>query len=339
MDTALPTPAAAGVHLDRRHLAALLVTGVASAALLDGLPVIRHMQGDLPPISLASLHRTVGSLAVAYETTAPAKTRQALKAAERSVALVAPTLKPGRDRNAYRAAYAQILTMTANATVDQGDGVRAAQAAGLASRLAREIGDNETVGHAYAVRSAGMLQDGSPRSAVKAAQSGALMAGKTPAAVMALIAEAEAWSYLGNTQAVVETIRGAEEQHAELPESVWGRPGYSLRTYHPGYMKAFAAGALIRAGLPDEAVPRIAEADSLLTGPGLEGIRAYLALSRARIAVARGDYDEARQHAGVGVALSQDRPAAWVGNIVIELDKATGGKMGTLVEQTRPWRY
>jgi hypothetical protein len=334
MDAALPAPAGLSIPFDRRHLVRLVLTGAAGVALAESIPLMRGMSADGPTVTIGSLQRTMSALATTYEVTSPAKTAVALKGAERTIAMTAATMTPGRQRVEFRATYAQVLTMLANTAADRGDPQEAGRVAILATKLGREIGDHETVGHAYAVQSGALLGSGSPRSAVKAAQNGVSYAGQSPAAAMALVAEAEAWAHLGHASAVLDVVQAAETHHSTLPESVWGRPGYSLRSYHPGYVKAFGAAALIRVGLYDEARPRLDEAAELLNGPGLDGIRSYLALSRARVAAGTGAYDEAREWASVGVALSLARPSAWVAGIVKELDTTTGGKMADLVAQT-----
>jgi hypothetical protein len=324
--------------LDRRRLAVLAVAGFAGIILPEeGGPVTSLQSPDEPSMTLKTLVGTVAALAVAYETTPPTQTARALRSAERLLTAAVGEGLPDAKRRDAKALYGQVLVMDANAASDVGRKPEAIRTGQLAVTLAHEAGDAETAGHAWAVVSGALLSSKSPRAAVKAARRGVQCAGRSPGGVMALIAEADAWAVLGSVQNVVDTVSFAEERHAVLDAAAWGVPGYSLRSYHPGYLKAFGGAALLRVGSYAEALPRLAEAATLLEGPTVAGIRSFVLLCQARAHLSVGAVAEAHAVATDAVVASAHRPASWVAIAVEKMNRDTGGAFADLVERTRHW--
>jgi hypothetical protein len=165
-------------------------------------------------------------------------------------------------------------------------------------------------------------------------------AGNSPVAVMALLQEAFAGAAFSRVGAfgVYDAVTAAEEIHAGLPEQLWGTAGYSLGTYHPANLKAYAGSALIMAGLYGEAAPRLAEAADILAGTdGLE--KAYVWLLQARVALGTGDVDEAHHLAAMAAKQADGRPAEWVARHVRELDRKSRGAFADLVDLTSRWSF
>jgi hypothetical protein len=158
--------------------------------------------------------------------------------------------------------------------------------------------------------------------------------------VEALLVQAQASAQLHRVGAdtVLERVVAAEAEHAKLASSQWGKPGYSLETYHHADLKAFGASALIDAGLYTEAAPRLDEAADILAGT--DGLRrVYVWLLSARTSLGKGDIDSALDYATVAVASAESRPAAWVARIVGELDQQSRGSFADLVAQTSQWGF
>ncbi len=340
MDSAVPAPGipAGREPLGRRQLATLVLTGVVGFAFTEaGMRVMPQQSPAGSSPTLESLADAVAALAAAYETTSPAQTARALRSAERTLTAAVGDGLPDAECRDAKALYGQVLVMDANAASDIGKNPEAIRTGQLAVTLAHEAGDTETAGHAWAVVSGAMLSSKSPRAAVKAARKGVQCAGGSPGGIMALVAEANAWAALGNVRNVVDTVSFAEERHAALDARAWGAPGYSLRSYHPGYLKAFGAAALLRVGSYAEALPRLAEAATLLEGPTVAGIRSFVLLCQARAGLNVGTVDEAHAFATKAVAASAHRPASWVATAIAKMNRDTGGAFADLVEQTRHW--
>jgi hypothetical protein len=341
MDSVVPLsrfPLGRRSSFNRRQLAVLAVAGVAGPARAEeGVPVMSRQSPDEVSMTLEALAGTVAALAAAYETTSPTQTARALRSAERLLTATVGDGLPDAKRRDAKALYGQVLVMDANAASDIGKKPEAIRTGQLAVTLAHEAGDSETAGHAWAVVSAALLSSKSPRAAVKAARKGVQCAGRSPGGVMALVAEANAWAALGSVSNVVDTVSFAEERHASLDATGWGVPGYSLRSYHPGYLKAFGGAALLRVGSYPAALPRLAEAATLLDGPTVAGIRSFVLLCQARAQLSVGAVGEAHTVAMDAVAASAHRPASWVAAAVEKMNLDTGGAFADLVEQTRHW--
>jgi hypothetical protein len=341
MDSVVPDarlPVGRRSHLDRRRLAVLAVTGVVGLAVAEeGVPVMLPQLPDEVPPTLEALAETVAALAAAYETTSPTQTARALRSAERALTAAIGEGLPDAKRRDAKALYGQVLVMDANAASDVGKKPEAIRTGQLAVTLAHEAGDSETAGHAWAVVSDALLSSKSPRAAVKAARKGVQCAGRSPGGVMALVAEANAWAALGSVQNVVNTVAFAEERHAALDAQAWGVPSYSLRSYHPGYLKAFAGAALLRVNSYPDALPRLAEAATLLDGPSVAGIRSFVLLCQARAHLRSGAVGEAHAGATKAVTASAHRPAAWLATAIAKMNLDTGGAFTDLVERTRQW--
>jgi hypothetical protein len=329
-------PAAAGVPLDRRRLVALVLAGATASVLAEaGVPVMLPWEGTTD--ALDSAQRIVTSLAAAYDTAGPVKVGPALKRVEGSMAGILATATGTKLRDA-KATYAQMLTMSANAASDTGDFRQAARTGDLAASLATEVGDAQTAGHAWSVVSGALLGSHRHRGALAVAQRARTHAGASPAAVMALVGEAEAAASMGRTHAVLDIVRAAEGAHARLATRDWGTPGYSLGTYHPAHLKAFTGWSLARAGLYDEAAPRLDEAAALLAGSGA-ALLAFVWLTQASVALDGGDVDAAHGRVAMAVAAMETRPAAWVAGSAASLDARSHGAFADLVEQTSRWGF
>jgi hypothetical protein len=200
------------------------------------------------------------------------------------------------------------------------------------------VGDAQTTGHAWSVVSASLLARGSARAAVSAAQRARTYAGGTPAAVMAILGRACAEAELGRADAVLDAVAEAEREHARLPAELWGEPGYSLGTYHPAQLKAFAGLSLVKAGMHAAAAPRLAEAADLLAGTG-SGLLVVVWLSQATSALAAGDVDGAYDLVAMAVTQAEHRPSAWVAEAVIRHNELARGAMSDLVERVRRWGF
>jgi hypothetical protein len=332
----LPMPAAAGVPLDRRRLVALVFGGATVAALAEaGIPVMRPWEGTTS--ALDSAQRIVASLAAAYDAAGPVKVGSALRRVELSMAGILATATGAKLRDA-RATYAQMLTMSANAANDTGDFRGAARAGDLAASLATEVGDAQTAGHAWSVVSGALLGSRRHRDALATAQRARAHAGAAPAAVMALVGEAEAAASMGRAHTVLDTVGAAEDAHARLATQDWGTTGYSLGTYHPAHLKAFTGWSLARVGIYDEAAPRLDEAADLLAGSGA-ALLAFVWLTQGSVALDGGDVDRAHSHVAMAVAAMETRPAAWVAGSVVSLDARSRGAFADLVEQTSRWGF
>ncbi|MEX5712270.1 hypothetical protein AB1484_29310 [Parafrankia sp. FMc6] len=331
-------PAAPGLPgVDRRTLVGLVLTGAAGAALRDGRLMRPFDEG--PQMILDSTRRSLTTLGqTGYDQLGPRKVAIALRAAERAMApaLTDPGLRPAQMRDAKHL-YAQLLTMSANADSDTGQAVEAIRTAEMASSLALEVGDAQTAGHAQVIVAGALSAGGAHRRAVEVARRARSYAGSTPAGVMALLAEADAASLLGQAHTVLDTVTAAEEAHALLADEMWGQPGYSFGTYHPALLKTFGAISLATVGLHAEAGPRFEEA-AAAAGPAA-GLRVVIWLWQARSALEAGDAGSAHRLAGLAVAQAESRPAAWVAEGVRDLSADAGGAFVDLVERVDGWGF
>jgi hypothetical protein len=286
-----------------------------------------------PAIEIASVRRTLAALCAGYDTLGPRTVGAAAGAAETAVLRVFGEggTTPAQEREAT-VAYGRLLALGARADLDTGRFGRAERRAKLAAMTAVGAGDAPTAARALTTISGALRLTGSPLQALAGSHRARGHAGSGPAAVEALLAEAQACARLHRlgADAVVARVAAAEEEHAKLaPGEQWGTPGYDLTAYHPADLKAYAASALLDVGLYAEAAPRLEEAADLLAGTdGLGGV--YVRLLCARASLGDGDLDGALDHAAAAVASAEARPAAWVARIVGELDRACGGSFADL---------
>ncbi len=345
MDAALPVPVPVPVSLampvDRRALARLVLTGATGAAFAEaGIPVIPGRPWDGPAVEISSVQRTIAALAAGYDTWGPQKVGATVKTAEAVMYRVFAEGVPAKLERDALATYARLEVMSATASGDAGHYGRAGRAASRAIAIATEAGDDPLVAHAWSVVAASARLTGRPHHALVASQRARSHAGSSPAAVMALLQEAFAGAEFSRIGAftVYDAVTAAEEVHASLPEQAWGTPGYSLGTYHPANLKAYAGSALLKVGLYSEATPRLAEAADILAGTdGLE--KAYVWLLQTRVALDTGDVDEAHDLATRAVDQAEGRPAEWVARHIRELDTQSRGAFVDLVERTSRWGF
>jgi hypothetical protein len=334
VDAVLPVPIG-GFPLDRRRLVALVLGGVglfdSGVSLMD--------DGGGPKPALATVRHTVAVLAAEYETADPRKTAAELNGVERAMATVfAERMHPARLLDA-KAAYAQVLTMSANVAADLGGFRDAVRTGELAASLAFEAGDPQTAGQAWSIVAGALLNAGSARAAVSAAQRARAHAGDAPAGVRALIEEATATAAMGRVHKVIDVIAAAEAEHARLPAQAWGTPGFSLKTFHLADLLAFAGWSLNRVGMFAEAAPRLAEAAELLAGSPADGLRSFVWLSQASAALGTGNVDGAYELTDRAVAQAETRPAAWVAGTVTSMNNRSGGALADLAERAERWGF
>jgi hypothetical protein len=326
---------------DRRIVLRLVLTGATGAAFVEaGVPVIPGRPWSGPAIEISSVQRTIAALAAGYDMWGPQKVGATVKTAETVMHRVFAVGVPAKHSRDALATYARLEVMSATASGDAGHYGRAGQAASRAVAMATEAGDDPLIAHAWSVVAASARLTGKPHHALVAAQRARSHAGRSPAAVMALLQEAFAGAEFSGIGAfaVYDAVTAAEEVHASLPEQAWGSPGYSLGTYHPANLKAYAGSALIKAGLYSEAVPRLAEAADILADTnGLE--KAYVWLLQARVALGTGAIDEAHDLAARAAKQADGRPAEWVARHVRELDQQSRGALTDLVEHTSQWSF
>ncbi|TCJ36861.1 hypothetical protein [Parafrankia sp. BMG5.11] len=339
MDHALPLPGSSGLpRVDRRHFIALVLAGTAGVAL-DGVPMSR-LSADGPALTLASVQRTVSSLAATFDTTAPSKVARVLKGAEHSLMPVLTDNLPASMTRDARVAYSQVLAMSATVSSALGEHADAARTADMAASLAVEAGDAQAAGLAWAVAAGALAkQDGRTRASLDIARRARAAAGSTPAAVVALLEEASTASRSGQAHITLDAVVAAEETHRRLGDDVWGTPGYPLATYHPVSVLMYGGFALTRAGLHDEAAPRLAEAGDLLAGRTSVGLRTFVWLGQAQAALGAGDVDNAHAYAALAVELAQTRPTAGVVATIHKLNRDRPGAFTDLVEQVDRWGF
>jgi hypothetical protein len=295
---------------------------------------------DSPSVEINSIQCAIAALAANYDEFGPYRLETEVQAAEAVIHRLFAAGVPAKLTRDALATHARLLVMSAEAALNTAHFSRANRRARHAAAVAVEAGDGPTAAHAWAVVAVALRITKQHHHALLAAHRGRSYAGRSPAAVMALLDEALIGAEFarGGTFAVYDAVTAAEEIHAKLAVDAWGTPGYSLGTYHPANLKTYGGAALAKVGMYNEAAPRLDEALDLLAGTdGLE--KAYVRLAQARVALGRGEVDAAWDLAAMAITQAQPRPAAWVDRIIRELHQQSGGRLAELVEQTSTWGF
>jgi hypothetical protein len=295
---------------------------------LTGLAVGGAVMSQIPDqrpdsVTLAQHQEELAQLAANYEKVPPAQSVVEGWALTHRAGTIGGMA--GRDlRPDWSAVTARAMVLEANALVDTGDRAEAARVAGHAAQLAARIGDEHTIAHAYAVRSAVAQSAGQWANAAQLAMKGQAHAGAAPIAVMLVVNQARAEAALGNLPGARESVKRGQALMSSQPSDTWGALGYSLDAYHPGMFATEAAATLVSVGRPGEAAPYLEQATEWVDAkPDATGLACYLRLIAARGAMHGTTMDlyAAREHLqeAVLIAESAGRPAAWLADGVAEL--------------------
>ena len=324
---------------DRRSV--LLATGILAVVPVSSASMESHESAaGLHDACVAALRSAVDS----YETVDLAATAAALAPLEHTTRAV-----PRRYRLRGQAAidwmrlHAAVTTAAAGAAYDQGLHGEAATRADRAAALARAAGDGPLAARALAVR-ARVVRPHSPAVALQIAGAAARIAGRSPTrAMIAGKVVSSACAATGDVQGVRDAVSRAWATLNELGEEAHGRPGFSLDTYSPADLALACAEALTTVGAADEAIPYLERASELIAGSGQIGMIVSVRMAQSRAAVARAypDHEEAAQHAAEAVALAARRPAEWVARLVRDVsdlaERRTGHGFDDLVALTSAW--
>ncbi|OAA20125.1 hypothetical protein UG55_108139 [Frankia sp. EI5c] len=289
---------------------------------------------------LAALHAAVAN----YETVDLAVTAATLEPLEETTRTIPQQYRlRGRPAIDWMWLHAAVTTAAAAAAYDRGQHARAASRADRAASLARAAGDGPLAARALALR-ARVVRPHSPSVALQIAGSAARIAGRSPTrALIAGKVATSACAAAGDTAGVRDAVARAWATMAELGEEMHGRPGFSLDTYSPADLALACAEALTTVGAADEATPYLDRAASLIARSGQTGMIVSVRMAQSRAAVARAfpDRDEAIEHASEAVALAARRPAEWVARLVRDVSDLaeirTGHGFDDLVAVTSTW--
>lgn len=305
-------------YFDRRRMLGLLGAG-AVGLVAGGAPGM-----TAEPLSRESIEHTLAQLARQWETTAPLDVIHQLTPIVRDAA------------RAGNSVHARLLTMYAQALSDARRPGAASMTASMARTIAVEAGDDVTRSHAAVIGAEIAIIDFKDHdSATMLASAARGLVARTGVAAIAATVEALARAERGETgSAVLEPLREAERVQPEdgVVGFLTGRSAW-----HPGYLGAAGARALIRAGEFSEAMARLGDAPTAFDRVGAHGAMSMTRMYQARAAMGMGRIDDAFQCTTEALAVSAGRPAKWLVDGSLELATAAerrGAHWGAIRDYT-----
>src|SRR5262249_53389865 len=156
----------------------------------------------------------------------PNRAGEAINSAEAKLYQIFAGRLSEREAKEATTAYGRLLAIASHAALDAGQFTRAERSARLAASVAIKAGDGQTAGQALTTLSGSARIAGRPHHALIASHKAHAYARTGPAAVGAMLVEAQAGASLSRVgvDSVFDAIKAAETEHSKIHTDRWGTP-------------------------------------------------------------------------------------------------------------------